>query len=231
MHHVTRRHVTSVSLSYARGAVPSVLSASATGARDARRLWGLCLCSLCQSPLPPVRRNATYYPSARPRLSRDTLVVTRWRRSPLVLGIAPPRSSPSICRTRGLRGDRTPAKCQLGAHSSLSLFLSVLVFCRVSRKPGAPEPFREVSVDSHNQIEAPFLVRVPDVVNPETTRPRVALSETAATIAAVSASSPLLDSDIVPAVFVWGQRVNRTRVQRYTRLMNTPWSECATFRK
>lgn len=103
-------------------------------ARPARAMFvGVELVLFVPPPLPPARRNATYYPFARPRLLRGSLVVvTRLAgaarsssRSPLLDHLAVDLSP----KTRGLRGDRTPAKCQLGAHSSLSLSFFSLFPC------------------------------------------------------------------------------------------------------
>jgi len=189
-------------------AAPSLLSASATGARDVLRSWGLCRCSLCQSP---ARRNATYYPSARPRFFRGSLdtVATQPARprdrlsSNLAVDLSPLRrrvSYVAIGRQPSVSWVRTP----------LSLFLFIFFFsfslsssfaeCRVCRRIGERCRLKESEFSDASRVRiAARMFRgspcrssdrgsffpAPNAANPEMINPRVALSETAEAIAAV----------------------------------------------
>ena len=143
-----RCHVTSVSLSYARYRPLLLLSASATGVCDACRLWDLCCRSLCQSPS-PARRNATYYPSARPRFFCDLLDAQSAHPldhlfSILAVELSPGRrvSYVAIGRQPGVSWVCTPLSLFLSLSLSLSLspspppclFPSVMFAGRSARK-------------------------------------------------------------------------------------------------
>lgn len=68
-----------------------------------------------------------------------------------------PRCRSLAAKTRGLRGDRTPAKCQLGAHSSLFLSFPVFVppFCRRIGGSTVPLEKSEFSDAPKFEIAAP----------------------------------------------------------------------------
>lgn len=93
----------------ARAATARCFSASATGARDVRRLWSGVVASRASGR----RRYATYYPFARLRLPHQSAITTtRGPFCPRSLLSSSPRSS-SISRRHGLRArlrdGRTPA--------------------------------------------------------------------------------------------------------------------------